>query len=181
MVHNPERGLGEGDPSKEISFMEELSLRVLEGDPYQEFGHIQDVEVDSAGNIFILDSRNYRVVSFTAEGEFRWEVGEKGGGPGEFKRPEDLTLGRTGDFFVLDTGNRRIDHFSAEGRYLKSIKPIWIQRAISSVSYLPEGRFLLTVAIPGAIGSQGYVINSQGERLFEMGEVLRYGHEVHSL
>jgi len=61
---------------------------------------------------------------------------------------------------------------------LKSIKPTWVQRAISSVSYLSEGRFLITVAIPGAIGCQGYVIDSEGERLFEMGEVLRYGPEV---
>jgi len=96
IVHNPERGLWEGDPSKGISFTEELSLGVLEGDPHQEFGYIQDMEVDSAGNIFILDSHNYRVVSFTPEGEFRWEVGEKGGGPGEFKRPKDLTLGGRG-------------------------------------------------------------------------------------
>ncbi|MFQ6114389.1 MAG: hypothetical protein ACE5NG_09940, partial [bacterium] len=60
VIHNPAQGLWDGHPTKEIIFTEEISLGKLEGEDWELFYQARDVEVDSDGNIYILDSGNCR-------------------------------------------------------------------------------------------------------------------------
>ncbi len=61
-----------------------LTLGVVEGEPYEIFGHISAMKLDSAGNMYILDSQYSEVRVFNSEGVFLYSVGSEGRGPGEF-------------------------------------------------------------------------------------------------
>jgi hypothetical protein len=75
------------------------------------FGLIADVEVDAAGNIFVLDDQTLAVRWFSPDGEFMGSAGGKGAGPGEFRAPVGLTVDPAENVQVLDMAFRRISVF----------------------------------------------------------------------
>lgn len=82
------------------------------------FYKVRDVEVDGAGNIYILDFGNFRVQKFDAQGRYIRTFGKQGEGPGEFNAPTKLKIDdRTGELFVSDN-LRVIKRFNEEGEYL---------------------------------------------------------------
>ncbi|MGQ9811729.1 MAG: 6-bladed beta-propeller [bacterium] len=175
VMRNPQKGMWEGDSRKRMTFVQELSLGVMEGDERQAFYRVRDVEVDCLGNIFILDAGNFRIVKFSPDGDFLWQRGKKGDGPGEFKDPVDLTLGVNGDYFVLDHGNARIDRFAANGEYLSSIN---LRKNITAIAYLPSGKLLATENIPGIVGSRAHIMDLDGESLLAYQEFFQYGQQL---
>lgn len=67
----------------------------------------EDVAVDPAGNIYIADTGNDRIVKLTADNRYVTSSGGFGVGSG-FNRPIDIVTADGIDFYVLDQGNRRI-------------------------------------------------------------------------
>ncbi len=89
-----------------------------ESDPFRQ---PSDVEVDSSGNIYVLDGVNNRVVVFDKLGRFLYKFGRGGYDEGEFNFPLGLTLDSRGRIFVADSGNHRVQAFTNRGRYLFTI------------------------------------------------------------
>jgi Ca2+-binding RTX toxin-like protein/streptogramin lyase len=83
-----------------------------------EFRHPADVEVDSDGHVFILDSWLYTVQEFTEGGAFIREFGSYGSGNGHLDHPSALAIDGEGNIWIADTGNDRVEEFSPEGAYL---------------------------------------------------------------
>jgi len=72
------------------------------------------VAVADDGTIFVLDTGNFRVVVFDADGNALREFGRQGQGPGEFQRP--FGFGVAGErVVVVDTRNNRVAAFSFDG------------------------------------------------------------------
>jgi sugar lactone lactonase YvrE len=69
------------------------------------------VAADAAGNVFVADSGNSRVVVFGADGSVRAVLD----GPGEFDQPEGLSVDSSGRLLVADTYHDRIRRYSALG------------------------------------------------------------------
>lgn len=60
-----------------------------------------DVAKDSTGNIYIVDSGNYRIQKFDSSGNYLATFGRKGQGPGEFSsQPYYLDLNSEGEIYV---------------------------------------------------------------------------------
>lgn len=75
---------------------------------------------DSAGHLFIADSRNDRVIEVSASGRFMRRIGRRGAGTGRFVFPNSLTVvGHT--LYIVDRANTRIQKWSTTGRYLGTI------------------------------------------------------------
>lgn len=89
-----------------------LEIGVLQGDATRVFGQIADVDVDSHGNIVVLDRQNYAVSWFSSEGRFLGAVGRDGDGPEEFRGPEGMAVGPSDHVYVLDAPLRRIQVFA---------------------------------------------------------------------
>lgn len=119
IIHNPKKGLWEGN--KRIKLTRKLSLGVLEGDSNLVFSDIRDIEVDTKGNIYVLDKKNYRVQKFDRQGGYLLTIGRKGKGPGEFIYPQDMVLDSKDNLYVLDA-TLGVRKFSAEGNFLGSFK-----------------------------------------------------------
>jgi tripartite motif-containing protein 71 len=71
-----------------------------------------DVAVDSSGNLYVVDSSNYRIQKFTADGTFITKWGSRGSGNGEFSGPNGIALDSSDYVYVADPCNRRIQVFA---------------------------------------------------------------------
>ncbi|WP_420462190.1 6-bladed beta-propeller [Candidatus Palauibacter sp.] len=102
----------------------DLTIGLEEEDPH-EFEQIEDIEVDSDGNMYILDGRARRIAVFDREGRLRIAFGREGEGPGEFVWPHQLAwIGE--DLAVVDRGAVRISVFHRSGALRDTwTDPLW--------------------------------------------------------
>jgi hypothetical protein len=89
----------------------DLTIGVLTGPEPQVFGHIRDVVVNAAGDVFVLDNQASEVRWFDSNGTFRGRAGTNGSGPGELRSPQGLGVDGSGDVLVLDPLNARISRY----------------------------------------------------------------------
>ncbi len=82
------------------------------------FAFPASVAVDAGGTVYVADSENDRIQTFTEAGRHLGEWGASGSGPGELATPEAVAVDASGDVYVADKGNHRIEKFSATGAYL---------------------------------------------------------------
>jgi hypothetical protein len=110
----------------EITFELEEDLSIgNEDDENYLFYRLRDIQVDTNGNIYVLDSGNQRLQVFDKKGKYRRTIGKKGQGPGEFSVPSLLQLDEeTGNIFVKDNGLRKIIIFEKDGKYIDKDLPL---------------------------------------------------------
>jgi DNA-binding beta-propeller fold protein YncE len=76
-----------------------------------------DVAVGPAGDIFLVDGVNHRVIVMEPDGRPKLTFGKEGTGNGEFRRPLGIDISQ-GRVWIADTGNRRIQVFDGNGHFL---------------------------------------------------------------
>ncbi len=76
----------------------------LENKPY--------ITVDDQSHVFITDPEGFRVIEFTAEGNFIRYWGALGDTPGSFNLPTGIAADNLGGLWVTDAGNNQIIHFT---------------------------------------------------------------------
>lgn len=80
--------------------------------------------------IIILDDLRKSVEVFDIEGNYKWSIGSRGDGEGQYKIPIYSTIApNTGQILIYDGGPGRILRFSIKGEFLDQVK-------------LPERRFI---------------------------------------
>jgi tripartite motif-containing protein 71 len=82
------------------------------------FEHPQAVAVDRAGNLYVADTGNDRVVRLDPSGNVIAEWGATGGADGHFRGPNGIGVDAAGSVYVLDSENNRIQVFGENGRFL---------------------------------------------------------------
>ena len=75
----------------------------------------KDFELDSDGNIYILDNGNFRIQKFNPAGEFLLTIGQKGKGPNEIMNPKKFSISDENEIVVADWGNMSYKVFSKNG------------------------------------------------------------------
>jgi uncharacterized protein (TIGR03663 family) len=83
-----------------------------------ELNEPRDVDVDAAGNLYVVDSKNHRIQKLSPAGEVLAVWGGEGSAPGQFKDPCGLGIGPDGSVYVADTWNHRIQKFDPNGTFL---------------------------------------------------------------
>ena len=72
------------------------------------------ITINSSGVVYVADSMNHRIQTFTSNGEFLSSFGKSGFGDGELKNPVDVAV--YGDFiYVSDPGNYKIEKYTSDG------------------------------------------------------------------
>lgn len=106
-----------------------LGERGVAGDDCFHFNRPTGVAVAKDGSFYVSDGyRNSRVMKFSAKGEFLFQWGVKGSGPGQFDLPHGITLDSSGFVYVSDRSNVRVQVFTADGVYIKEWKSNGIGR-----------------------------------------------------
>jgi len=102
-----------------LELAEDLVIRGSEEAEEQMFQSIHTLDVDEAGQFYILDELAGNIKVFDQNGDFVKTIGRKGQGPGEFGMPISLFLSQQGHIIVNDMGQRKIQYFDMDGNYLK--------------------------------------------------------------
>jgi sugar lactone lactonase YvrE len=106
------------------------------------FNYPIDLDLDSSGNLYVLDSMNARVQVFSPEGEFVREFGERGTAIGSFQIPKGIAVSPSGYVYVTDSMAHRFVVFDLEGNFLLTIGGKFIVnegQVAPGGFYLPSG------------------------------------------
>jgi hypothetical protein len=98
--------------------------------PGDNFVRPTDVAWDAAGNIFVADGGNSRVVKLDKSGTYVKAWGSKGTEPGQFSTPHSLAVDAQGNVYVADPGNKRIQVFDNDGAFKNQLSSVGAPWAI---------------------------------------------------
>jgi DNA-binding beta-propeller fold protein YncE len=78
----------------------------------------EDAAIDSAGNIYVVDTGNNRIQKFNSAGVYVSKFGSFGTSNGQFRSPSGIAIDSAGNIYVADTNNNRIQKFNSAGTYV---------------------------------------------------------------
>lgn len=134
---------------------EEPAIEILQG--------VRSASVDADGNVYILDGQN-RIVSFDADGSFRWEMAEQGEGPGELNRSWGMVQGPDGLLYVNNQTSTRIDIYDQDGDHVDEIRPESFGHQRFSLTGFPNDSTAAgTVFERGTLGTRIVVLDTGAE------------------
>ena len=117
----------------------------------------RDIAIDAAGDLYVTDTGNKRVMKFSPSGEFLGQWGGFGLQSGQFQEPVGIDIDADGNIYVADTWNRRIQKFDSDFVFLTQW-PVhgWESESVVNKPYL-------------AVGGNGhvYVTDPEGYRVIE--------------
>jgi peptidoglycan hydrolase-like protein with peptidoglycan-binding domain/sugar lactone lactonase YvrE len=111
-------GWGVQDGANEFQTCEAGCQQGIIGSGNGQFQGPQGVAVDSAGNIYVSDTGNYRVEKFNSSGVLDSIIGQNGNAEGEFSQPYQITVDTDGNVYMADFGNNRIQKFDSSGVFV---------------------------------------------------------------
>ncbi|MFC1493413.1 hypothetical protein ACFL6O_05575 [candidate division KSB1 bacterium] len=106
-------------PDISLEFVLRIGEMESADENYQLFKPV-DVDVDSKGNIYVLEAGNCRIQKYSPEGKYIATFGGEGLGPGEFKRPQFLTI-RDDMMYVRESSSEIIKVLDVNGREVRRI------------------------------------------------------------
>ncbi len=83
-----------------------------------ELFHPTNIAIGPDGDVYVVETSNYRVQRFTADGEPVKVYGGVGNAPGSFARPKGLALDREGRFYIGDAAFENVQLFDRDGKLL---------------------------------------------------------------
>lgn len=115
------------------------SVGALDGADWEIFGSISQVGFDAAGNLYVFDRDNFRVVVVSPEGELVRELGRQGDGPGEWRFPTTMTVLPDGRVAVADMGHRALLVHDVDGEVENTI-PLGSDGSITITGFQADPR-----------------------------------------
>jgi DNA-binding beta-propeller fold protein YncE len=88
------------------------------GSAIGELYHPTNIAIGPDGDVYVVETSNFRVQRFTAEGKPVRVYGEVGGELGTFSRPKGVAIDRTGRLYVGDSAFENIQIFDNGGKLL---------------------------------------------------------------
>ncbi len=76
------------------------------------------IATDASGNIYVVDSANFRIQKLTSDGIFITEWGSEGAGDGQFNVSSGIAIDASGNVYVTDNANYNIQKFTSDGTFI---------------------------------------------------------------
>jgi hypothetical protein len=94
----------------------------VEGPAWELFGARVETQFDAAGNLYVFDIDNKRVVVVGPTGSLIRQIGKAGEGPGELRSPSSFAVMRDGTVVIADVAQRSFLIFNPQGTYTRSVQ-----------------------------------------------------------
>jgi hypothetical protein len=164
-----------------LDLEEDLSIGNEENENYL-FYHARQIEVDEHGNIYVIDTRNYRIQVFDSHGKYRMTIGREGQGPGEFQIPVMIRINEnTGIIYVQDHAYT-IEIFDNKGEHIGELhlkvtpKAFWPYADDNIIAIVSKRKNTLEYThILCTLDSTGQIIKSYTEAIFVSGKIGKIG------
>ena len=101
-----------------------------EGNGDGQFTRVEDMAIDSSGNVYVAELGNSRISKFTADGKFITKWGSEnnsGNDPtataseGSLDKPWGVAVDPSGNIVVTDKGRNMAFKFASDGKYLQTL------------------------------------------------------------
>jgi tripartite motif-containing protein 71 len=129
------------------------------------FDHPAAVALDGAGDAYVADTANDRIVKLSPSGEAITQWGSRGTGDGRFHSPTGVAVDAAGNVYVIDSENNRVEVFDSSGRYLEK----WGERGIG------PGEFSQPTAVAVDCDGDVYVADTNNNRVERFNPVSPFG------
>jgi hypothetical protein len=120
-----------------------------------EFSHPAAVAVDAAGEVYVADTNNNRIVKLAPTGTVLAEWGSRGLSDAHFRGPNGIAVDGASNVYVLDGENNRVEVFDSNGRFLEK----WGARGAR------VGEFSQPSAIAVDCDGEAYVADTNNNRV----------------
>jgi tripartite motif-containing protein 71 len=120
-----------------------------------EFDHPEAVAVDGAGDAYVADTYNNRIVELSPSGSVLAQWGSRGMADGRFHSPTGVALDAAGNVYVVDSENNHVEVFDSGGRFLEK----WGERGIG------PGEFSQPTAVAVDCAGDVYVADTNNNRV----------------
>jgi hypothetical protein len=117
VVQNTGRGIWDSTTAWKLK--EDLRIGSADAKDEAAFADVRAIQVDDAGNIYVLDAQTSAVKVFDKDGKFVRRIGRPGKGPGELAFPVGLAWNEKGQLYVVDQHNARYALFDRNGKLVK--------------------------------------------------------------
>lgn len=118
IIENPEYGELQNAENPPVRFELVNSTELIFEDDLI-IGSINAFTVDDDENMYLVDSRQGKMVSLDPNGEFRFVTGQKGRGPGDLENVYSMAY-HDGMIYLTNLSGARIDAFDTEGNFITS-------------------------------------------------------------
>lgn len=88
-----------------------------EGENDGQFIYPATIDIDAAGNVYVVDVINARVQKFDAAGRHLLTIGKRGGKAGTFYRPKGVAVDDAGNIYVSDSFLGVVQAFRPDGEF----------------------------------------------------------------
>ena len=116
------------------------------GDPMRMYGP-RDLVLDSAGELYVSDTGNERILVFDGQGNFLRQFGGAGSEAGQFAEPVGLAFDAAATLWVADTWNQRLQQLSRSGEPLQQLAvEAWAGQSLTNKPFIAvtDGQLWLT-------------------------------------
>jgi sugar lactone lactonase YvrE len=100
-----------------------------------------DIEIDDEGNIYILDSGNFRVQKYTKDGTYLTSFRRKGEGPGEFLNGDWIEIDENNNIYIVNNGQAIV--LNQENKEIRRIRRDKYE--FDSFTILPSGSIVINL------------------------------------
>ena len=126
------------------------------GSEAEQFARPSEAAVNAAGDIYIADTGNNRILKFGREGNAEASYGTLGSGNGQFDEPTGVAINQAnGDIYVSDRGNTRVEELGPTGTYIQSF----------GTSGAGAGQFAATAGVAIDAHENVWVADTTNERI----------------
>ncbi|MBA7693533.1 hypothetical protein ES703_102119 [subsurface metagenome] len=156
VVKNPKKPIYRNNV---FSLKEDLALGKKERNEEHMFFLLTDMDADSSGNIYVLDSEDVNIKVYDQKGRFLTVISRKGQGPGQLLNPIDIYIDDKDLIYVCDSDNNRISIFNRQGDFVSSIN-FKEYSAGNIIGINPRGGIILRVDKTSIESSMSFITRS---------------------
>lgn len=116
---------------------------------------VGEMDVDSRGNVYVMDRGNSRLMAFAADGSHLWNAGQEGEGPGEIQYPGVPAVRGDSAIFLDNQMGTRVDIWSTDGHYMGNEQiPPESMLGGSFSGFVEEHIMVFTSGVRGGVGTK---------------------------
>jgi len=177
-VHNMAPLWGD-EPKVELEFVQQIGGLDVDDENFLFFRH-SEIAKDTAGNIYVLDSGNFRVQKYDKEWNYLATFGREGQGPGELSASTfSMDVDKTGNVLVSDANNNNVQIFAPDGTPAGSImtemtRNFWYFKTMGNERIAVLWRIPPRLQPGESAGNMIRILDYEGKILQEFGEYEHY-------